>query len=230
MIKISRIILSFLLTLTIIFNLNINQAQATGVYDLPVVKAGEPVWLIDSADAISRTTQGKINQMLSNLAQQTGEELRMVVVNRLDYGETIESLAEQIFSKWYSSPEDKANQTLFVMDTLSNRTAIVTGQQAQTLLTEEISNSVTTETVVQPLKDLLYNQVLIDAGERMIAVLSGQEDPGPPAVKELNIDGTFTTAEDTDDRSATIWVIILLFFATLIPMVTYFWYVGLPSK
>ena len=64
----------------------------------------------------------------------------------------------------------------------------------------------------------------------MVAVLSGLEDPGPPAVKELNIEGTFTTAEDTDDRSAAIWTIVLLILATVIPMVTYFWYVGFPGS
>jgi uncharacterized protein len=64
----------------------------------------------------------------------------------------------------------------------------------------------------------------------MVAVLSGLEDPGPPEVKELNIEGTFTTAEETDDRSATIWTIVLLVLATVIPMVTYFWYVGFPGN
>ncbi|MFN9317428.1 MAG: YgcG family protein, partial [Microcystis sp.] len=41
-----------------------------------------------------------------------------------------------------------------------------------------------------------------------------------------NIESTFTTAEETDDKNATIWVIVLLVLATVIPMVTYFWYAG----
>jgi uncharacterized protein len=228
--KLSQIILSFFLCLMVIFGSNSSPAQATGVYDLPVINAGDQVWLIDSAEVISRATESKLENQLSNLAQQTGNEVRMVVINRLDYGETIETLAEQIFTKWYPNPEEQANQTVLVLDTLTNRSAIYSGPESQTLLTDEISDSIVNETLVVSLKDLQYNQALIDASTRLVAVLSGQEDPGPPAIPELNIEGTFTTAEETDDRSATIWVIVLLFFATLIPMVTYFWYVGLPGR
>lgn len=228
--KLFQIIISFLLSLMVVFGFNPSQAQATAVYDLPVVNAGEQVWLVDSAEAISRATENKLDNQLSNLAQQTGNEVRMVVINRLDYGETIESLAEQIFTKWYPTPEEQANQTILVIDTLSNRTAIQSGEESQNLLTNAISDSIVKETVVEPLKDLQYNQALIDASDRIVAVLSGQEDPGPPEVKELNVEGTFATAEETDDRSATVWVIVLLFFATLIPMITYFWYIGLPGN
>jgi uncharacterized protein len=78
-----------------------------------------------------------------------------------------------------------------------------------------------------PLKDgAKYNQALLSASRRLVAVLSGETDPGPPQVQAINIESTFASAEETDDKSATIWVIVLLFFATVIPMATYFWYSG----
>jgi uncharacterized protein len=46
----------------------------------------------------------------------------------------------------------------------------------------------------------------------------------------INIESTYASAEETDDRSATVWVIVLLAVATLVPMATYFWYVGLPGR
>jgi uncharacterized protein len=83
----------------------------------------------------------------------------------------------------------------------------------------------------EPLKDgAKYNQALIDASQRLGAVLSGAEDPGPPEARTVSIESTFTSAEETDDNSATLWVIVLLVLATAIPMATYFWYVGLPGK
>ena len=221
---------SFILALVLFFGISTNYAWATGVYDLPVVNAGEDVWVLDDTDAISRSTEMKLSNTFKNLAKKTGNEVRMVVINRLDYGETIESLADGIFAKWYPSSEEQASQTLLVLDTLTNRVAIASGNEAKSLLTDEISESVVTETMIEPLKNLQYNQALFDASDRMVAVLSGLEDPGAPEIKELNIEGTFTTAEETDDRSATIWMIVLLFLATLIPMVTYFWYVGFPGN
>ncbi len=49
-------------------------------------------------------------------------------------------------------------------------------------------------------------------------------------MQDISLEGTFATAEETDDKSATIWVVVLLALATLIPMVTYFWYMGLPGR
>lgn len=228
--KIQYIFASFLFSLLMLFHLSVNHAYATGVYDLPVINAGEDVWIYDDAQAISRSTEGKITSMLQDLAKNTGNEVRMVVINRLDYGQTIDSLATELFQTWYPTPQEAQNQTLVVVDTLSNKGAIASGEGLTALLTPDISESVVKETLPYSLKDLQYNQALISTGERLVAVLSGQDDPGAPKIEEMKIEGTFTTAEETDDRSATIWTIVLLILATVIPMVTYFWYVGFPGN
>ena len=230
MYKIKSLFATITMGLILFLGIGVNSAYATGVYDLPVISAGEDVWVYDSADAISRTTENTLSDEFQKLAKNTGEEVRMVVINRVDYGYTIDSFTEGVFEKWYPTAEEQENQTLLVVDTLTNRTAMKTGTQATGLLTPEISESVLKETMLEPLRNLQYNQALIDASDRLVAVLSGLEDPGPPAIKELNIEGTFTTAEETDDRSATIWTIVLLILATVIPMVTYFWYVGFPGS
>ncbi len=228
--KIRSVITSLAIALVLFLGINTSSVLATGVYDLPVINAGENVWVYDNADTVSRSTESQLSSAFKNLAKNTGEEVRMVVINRLDYDTTIDSFAEDTFKKWYPTPEEQANQTLLVLDTLTNRTAIETGTNASTLLNDDISESIMKETMAEPLKNLQYNQSLVDASERMIAVLSGLEDPGSPEIKELNIEGTFTTAEETDDRSATVWTIVLLLLATVIPMVTYFWYVGFPGN
>lgn len=206
------------------------EAQATGIYDLPTVSAGEPVWVIDQADIISRATEGKLSNTLGNLAKKTGNEVRMVALRRLDYGETMDTFIDGLFDLWFATPEEKANQTLIVIDSLTNNSAIRSGESVATILPAAISDSIVTETIAFSLKDLEYNQALIDTSNRLVAVLSGEEDPGPPEIREISAEGTFTSAEDTDDRSATIWVVVLLIVATIIPMVTYFWYVGFPGS
>lgn len=204
---------------------------ATGVYDLPSPNT-DNVWVVDQADEISLATQGKLSSSFQQLAKQTGQELRMVAIRRLDYGTTIDNLADELFTTWYPTPEARANQTLLVMDTLTNNVALRTGETAQKLVAPEIAKSVVDETVGYDLrKGNKYNQAFIDAGDRLMAVLSGQPDPGPPAIaEEIQVEGTFTKAEDTDAGSATIWVVVLLILATVIPMVTYFWYVGFPGN
>ena len=202
-------------------------ANATGVYQMPSLSAGTHTWIIDQAEVLSRINESEISKKLENLASQTGNEVRIVTVRRLDYGETAESFANKLFEKWFPTPEAQANQTLLVIDTLSSGTAIWTGDKVKSLLTNDIAKSVVAETVLAPLRSgEKYNQAFLDASNRLVAVLSGKPDPGPPHMTEIvSVEGTFKKAEETDTGSATIWVIGLLLAATIIPMATYYLYV-----
>lgn len=201
-------------------------AGATGVYQMPKVSAGDRTWVIDQADVLSRVNEGKISSILENLANQTGKEVRIVTIRRLDYGETPESFTKDLFETWFPASEAQANQTLLVIDTVTNGIGIRTGEQVKTLLSDSIAQSVTSETMLAPLRaGEKYNQAFLDASDRLAAVLSGKPDPGPPQIAEIQTEGTFKKAEETDANNATVWVIGLLLAATIIPMATYYLYV-----
>lgn len=206
-------------------------ANATGVYEMPTLTAGDSTWVIDKGEVLSRISEGEISSSLENLAKETSNEVRIVTIHRFDYGETAESFTNQLFEKWFPTPEAQANQTLLVIDTLTNTTGIRTGEKAKSLLNDEIAKSVASETIGVPLRQGdKYNQALADASDRMVTVLSGKPDPGAPVVAEnVQVQGTFKKAEETDRGSSTIWVIALLIAATVIPMATYYWYQSLGS-
>lgn len=204
-------------------------ARATGVYEIPPL--APETWVLDKGEALSRLSENQIVNTLANLAQTTGNEVRFVTIRRFDYGETAETFTNKLFEKWFPTPEAQANQTLLVIDTLTNTTGIRTGEKVKTLLSDKIAQSVAQETVLVPLRDGdKYNQALTDASNRLVAVLSGKTDPGAPVVVDnVSVARTYKTAEETDKGSATVWVIGLLIAATVIPMVTYFFYQGLGS-
>jgi uncharacterized protein len=203
-------------------------AEAIGVYQMPNVRAGEPTWVIDKAEVLSRLNEGRLSNTLDDLAKKTGKEVRMVTVHRLDYGETTETFTKALFEKWFPTPQAQANQTLLVVDTLTNGTAIQTGDAIKSLMPDDTAKSVATETVVAPIRDgNKYNQALADASTRLVAVLSGKPDPGPPVVEEkVQVASTFTKAEEADTKNSTIWVVAILIIATVVPMATYFFYQG----
>jgi uncharacterized protein len=204
------------------------QAHAFGVYQMPNVRSGEPTWVIDKAEVLSRLNEGHLSNELDDLAQKTGNEVRMVTIHRLDYGETVESFTQELFKKWFPTPEAQAKQTLLVIDTLTNTSAMQIGETIQSMIPDDMAQSITAETVMVPLRDgNKYNQALLDASDRLVAVLSGEPDPGPPVVQEdVQVEGTFTKAEDTDTKNSTIWVVVILVIATVVPMATYFFYQG----
>lgn len=203
-------------------------AHATGVYSMPNL-AGESSWVIDQAGVLSRTTRNEISGELDKLTQQTGDEVRFVTIHRLDYGETVDNFAEKLFQKWFPTAEAQANQVLIVLDNVTNTIAIQTGNQIQSTLSDQLAESITQETMMVPLRTgNKYNQAFLDASDRLVAVLSGEPDPGPPVVDNIiQTEGTFARAEETDDQSATIIVVILLVLATVIPMATYYFYQGM---
>ncbi|ADI64908.1 photosystem II repair protein Psb32 [Trichormus azollae] len=208
-------------------------ALATGVYQIPNLTGD--TWIVDEGEVISRLNEGQISGTLKDLAKETGKEVRIVTIHRLDYGETPESFAKGLFTKWFPTPEEQANQSLLVIDTVTNGATIISGDQVKSLLTYSIANSVTEETLGAALRNgNKYNQGLLDASERLVTVLSGKPDPGPPEEKEtIQVEGTFTKAEDTDKNkgNATAWVVGLLIAATVIPMATYYIYqINQPSN
>jgi uncharacterized protein len=224
-------LLSFLFLTLVLLGLSPAPALATGVYDLPILPPGSKTFLVDQAEAISLANENRLNGDLKKLAQSSGQEVRFVVIRRLDFDATIDGFVNDLFERWYPDEASQSNQTLLVLDTLTNSTALRRGEAAEALLTDEMVDSLLRETLAVPLKDgAKYNQAFIEADKRLGAILAGQPDPGPPALEEISLEGTFSTAEETDDTSATVWVVVLLALATLIPMVTYFWYVGLPGR
>ena len=203
-------------------------ALATGVYELPALSADDRTWVWDKGEVLSRSSESDITSELDNLEKQTGKEVRFVTIRRLDYGETTATFTDQLFEQWFPEKEDQTNQILLVLDTVTNSATIRTGEGVKSLLSDEIAQSVAGETVQVPLREgNKYNEAFAAASSRIATVLSGQPDPGAPEVVDnIQVEGTFKKAEDTDQGNATVIVVVLLVLATVIPMVTYFWYQG----
>jgi uncharacterized protein len=218
----------FILLPILVTTMPVSSGFATGVYQMPNLVAGDRTFVVDDADVLSRATKNKLINTLENLANLTENEVRFVTIRRLDYGETADSFTEKLFDKWFPTPEAKANQTLVVLDTLTNNDAIRMGNTVKGLMPNNITQSLVNETIQVPIRDgNKYNEAFLAASDRLSAVLSGEADPGPPEVKDelsAQVAATFKSAEETDDRSATILVIVLLVIATIVPMATYLWY------
>ncbi|NET01337.1 MAG: YgcG family protein [Sphaerospermopsis sp. SIO1G1] len=221
-----RLIVPVIVTMIMTTSILITPAYATGVYQIPDLTAD--TWVLDEGDILSRYNEGKLSSSFQDLAEKTGNEVRIVTIRRLDYGETPESFAQGLFEKWFPSPEQQTNQVLFVIDIVTNGATILSGDEAKTILTDEIAESVTEGTLGAALRNgNKYNQGLLDVRDRLVTVLSGQPDPGPPQEQStIQVEGTFSTAEDTDKNkdNSIAWVIGLLIAATIIPMATYYIY------
>jgi uncharacterized protein len=210
--------------------IQVQPAQATSAFDIPSLTP--ETWVVDKAEILSLLSEGKISSQLEELAQKTGYEVRFVTIHRLDYDETAQSFTDQLFKRWFPTPEAQAKQILLVIDNLTNNTGIRTGDKVKEILPDKVAQSVAQETVLVPLKEgNRYNQAFLAAADRLSAVLSGRPDPGPPEVKDdVQVEGTFATPEVTKSSNATFWVITFLIVATIVPMATYYLYLYIQER
>ncbi len=222
--------MSLVLPVALVLGLAVSPAEALAVFQMPTVAAGDATWVVDEANIISRINEGKISGRLGDLAASTGNEVRLVTIHHFDYGDTAQTFTDKLFDRWYPSPDTQANQTLLVLDEVTKTVGIRVGDQSAAMLDDDIATSVAQETVLFPLLEGdKYNQAFLSASDRLVAVLSGQEDPGPPAFDDsFDSEGTFATAEETAENrgNTTILLVVLLVLATVIPMATYYWYAG----
>jgi len=222
--------LSLVLPLCLVLGLGVSTAEAVAVFQVPTVAAGDSTWVVDEAGIISRINENKISGRLGDLAAATGNEVRLVTIHHFDYGETIQTFTDQLFERWYPTPETGANQTLLVLDEVTKTVGIRVGDQSAAQLDPDIATSVAQETVLYPLLEGdKYNQAFLAASDRLVAVLSGEADPGPPIFDDsFDSESTFASAEETAENRGnnTVILVVLLVLATVIPMATYFWYAG----
>ena len=206
-------------------------AIAVGIYDIPNFDPNN--WIVDQGDIISLSNEGKISSILEDLAKRTGNEVRVVTIRRLDYGETAESFTEALFKKWFPDSEAQANQTLLMLDSVTNTGAILRGNESDPLLSDDIAQSIANETLIAPLRNgNKYNQAFLNASDRLNKVLSGEPDPGHPEIVETTRVGIdVPKLEGEEQGNAIAWIIGLLIAATVIPMATYYIYLAVqPSS
>jgi uncharacterized protein len=216
-----------LFTLAIAFQVFTTNAIAVEVYDIPELPTGDRTWIQDMAKVLSSSTEGAVETKIDEIAKKTDFQVRLLTVRRIDFGQPTQEFTDLVFDKWFTTPESKADRVLIVFATEDHRTAIATGNRVKSVVPDAIATSIANETMLFPAQRSNYNQAAIDGINRLAAVLAGEPDPGPPKVAEVALPqsgSNFKTAEETDGSSSTIVVVGLLIAATVIPMVTYFWF------
>jgi len=197
-------------------------AIATEVVDLPDLPAGDRTWVVDFAEVVSSSTEKTVTDVLDKLATDTGNQVRFVTVQRIDFGQPATEFVAELFEKWFPTPAEQQKQILLLVATEDHRTAIKIGDQVA--IPANIVTSIVGETMLFPAQQSHYNQAIADGANRLIAILTGQPDPGAPIVP-VDLDLAIKPAETkTDPVNATVIVVGFLIAATVIPMVTYYWF------
>jgi uncharacterized protein len=192
-------------------------AGALEIADIPDLPADDRTWVVDFANIISSATEGEISRKLDAIQTATGKSVRFVTVPRIDFGQPAQEFLQELFAKWF--PTGGEDQALVLIVGEDHRTAWQAGEGIKAVLSPALLQSVIEETMLPPVRSARFNQALQEGAKRLLAVLAGEPDPGPPPVVaqvERKV------AEPVDAKTSTTWVLALLAGATIVPMATYF--------
>jgi uncharacterized protein len=194
-------------------------AWATGLADFPAQPPASHV--LDQADLLSRSADAELDRRLQEFG---GDRIdaRLVTLRRLDYGLSLDALAEQLLQTW-GADEPNRSLLLLLIESQNNSAAVVASADLEGQLPSDLLSSTAISTMGLPLREgARYRQASLDALDRLGVVLNGGEDPGPPQLAErMPIETNIPTREETQSSNAFLWVVVLLVVGTLVPMITW---------
>jgi uncharacterized protein len=204
-------------------------AGAIAVKDLPSTPPASLV--LDSADVLSRAARASLEQQLEAFHADR-VEARLVTVERLDYGLSLDALGQELLEGWSTARENASSQDggpstdgilLLLVDSQTKAAAVLATPQLQRQLPPELLRSTARTTMAVPLKEgNRYLQASTDGLQRLATVLRGGEDPGEPQLSEDRVVITnIPSREETASSNAFNWVVVLLVVGSVVPMLTW---------
>ena len=177
--------------------------------------------IVDPAGVFSRAAASDVAKALNELADDH-VDARLITVDRLDYGITLNQLGQQLLDRWQDQAVD-SNLLLILVDSQTNSAAIVASPDLSGQLDPELLRSTARTTMALPLRDgARYRQASLDGIARLRTVLEEGADPGEPLTADVVRPGTnIPTKEETQSSNAFTWVVVLLVVGTIVPMVTW---------
>lgn len=188
-----------------------------------VPNAAPSGFFYDEPMLVQKSSSGLFGKALQSIKNRTGYSVRFVMVKSFPYGESPNDYAEELFGQWALG----GNDILFVASPKLARAGVSVGDNAKALITPEISESLCNETYALKAGDELYSSAVLEVSNRLIPLLAGEKDPGPPDMTTREVSQTYKTkAETSNQRQKYITVVAaILIISVVAPLLQTYWYV-----
>jgi uncharacterized protein len=145
------------------------------VIAVALVVPGRPINFVnDYAGVLSAEQIAELNTKISAFEKQTSDEIAIMIIKSLE-GDTIENVAQEIFTKWGIGKKDKNNGALFLIAINDRRTRIHTGYGLEGDLTDIETSYIQSEIVAPAFRNGDYYSGINGAVDKMIEALSGSQ-------------------------------------------------------
>ncbi len=139
-------------------------------FDIP---AKPKSFVNDYAGILQPNEINELENKLSNFEKNTTDEIAVVTIPSLD-GDTIENVAQNIFTKWGIGKKDKNNGVLILIALAERKTRIHTGYGVEGSLTDLTSSYIQSDVMTPAFRNGDYFSGINGAVDKIIESLSGE--------------------------------------------------------
>ena len=158
----------FLLFLISIFVFSIG-AYVSLAFDVPSKPQN---FVNDYANILSPENKNSLESKISNFEKQTSNEIAVVIISSLE-GDTIENIAQDIFTKWSIGKKDKNNGVLLLVAMAERKTRIHTGYGVEGDLTDLATSYIQGEIITPAFRENNYYLGIDGALGKIMESLNG---------------------------------------------------------
>jgi uncharacterized protein len=146
----------------------------------------------DYTNTLSAEDKNSLENKISNFEKQTSNEIAVVIIPSLN-GNTIENIAQNIFTKWGIGKKDKNNGVLLLIAMAERQTRIHTGYGVEGSLTDLGTSYIQNEIMVPAFRQGNYSVGINGALDKIIESLNGNNivPEGYSATKKSGISFEF---------------------------------------
>lgn len=179
--------------------------------------------LFDDAGVVQKANASLFSKAVENIQLTEGYTVRFVIAKGMPYGLSPDDYAAELFSQWGLGERD----VLFVASPRLARAGAAVGDATGQRLTKDIAESICNETYALRSGEELYGNALLDVSNRLIPVLGGKEDPGPPDLTSREAMKSYKTKKETSSERGKYTKIVgaVLVIAFVAPLVQTYWFV-----
>ena len=174
-------------------SLTVSSGFALDVKQVPNPRQIEGNWVTDMAELLKPDTIAQLNQMITSLEAQNGDEIAVVTVPETEPAASPKEFATALFNEWHIGKKDQNNGVLLLISKGDRRVEIETGYGVEAILPDAKVGQIISSEITPRFKAGDYDGGTLAGTKSLVQALSGvNEAPAPPTPASPILAGFWT--------------------------------------
>lgn len=195
-------------------------SYALTVQDVPNPQKEYGGWVTDMAQILSLDTEAKINQLISNLERQNGDEIAVVTVPETAPASSPKAFTTMLFKYWGIGKKGKNNGVLFLVSKSDHRVEIETGYGIERILPNTRVSNIIDSQIIPHFKQGDFDGGILAGTQALVRSLSLSSNSFTPSTtNKANLTPQPSALQSNSPAYLLMIIGVLLFFLVFIALV-----------